>query len=247
MSYVGVKRRRFSFKNLAPKDGTTPVTPAQAQVSLAKKVAKLQKVVKGIKPEVKYAEITSSFPNISDTAGGVVHQTQIAAGTDLQNRIADKIRIKAIRLQVRISTSSNSIGVLPTNEEFSRFLLVQDLQQVSDTTPAASAIVTTPSSPQFPTPALDSNGRFKWLWVSPLFYHARITSGATVAALITPLTPSQNPIAYYTKTKCDIPVTYNGTATSDIQKNGLYLVCLTNLAADTLDADANIRFDFIDD
>lgn len=251
MSYVGTGRRVHGvFKRQrvsTPKDGTTPVSSSQAQVNLAKKVAKLQKVVRGITPEVKFFELTSTFPNISDTAGGVVHQSQIAAGTDITNRIADKVRIKAIRLQVRISTATASIGTTPTHEEFSRFILVQDLQQVSDTTPAASAIVQAPSLPQFPTPALDSNGRFRWLWVSPLFQHARIATSSAVAALTTPLTPSQSPVAFYTKVKCDIPLIFNGTAATDIQKNGLYLVLLTNLAADTLDGDSNVRLDFIDD
>lgn len=247
MSFVGRKRARFSFKNLAPKDGTTPVTSSQAQVNLAKKVAKLQKVVRGIAPEVKYFSANSIFSNVADTVGSVAGQLTIAAGTDLFDRISDRIRIKAIRLQVRVDVSTASLGTNPTNGEFTRFLLVQDLQQVSDTIPAAGVIVRSTSTPQFPEPSLDNNGRFKWLWVSPLFSHARICDSKAIAALTTPLTPSQSPVAYYTKARCDIPVIFNGTASTDIQKNGIYLVCITNLAADTLDADANIRFDFIDD
>lgn len=247
MSFVGRKRARFSFKNLAPKDGTVPVSAAKAQVSLAKKVAKLQKVVRGIAPEVKFFSANSIFSNVSDTVGSVAGQLTIAAGTDLFDRISDRIRIKAIRLQTRVDTSTASLGTNPTNGEFTRFLLVQDTQQVSDTVPSAGVIVRSTSTPQFPEPSLDNNGRFKWLWVSPLIHHSRIADSKAVAALTTPMTPSQSPCSYFTKTRCDIPVIFNGTASTDIQKNGLYVVCLTNLAADTLDADANIRVDFIDD
>lgn len=249
MSFVGTgrKRTRFSFKNLAPKDGTTPVSAAQAQVTLAKKVAKLQKVVRGIAPEVKFASVNTIFTNVADTVGSTSPLLQIAAGTDVTDRISDKIRIKAIRLQVRVDTSTGSLGTTPNNGEFTRFLLVQDLQQVSDTTPSAGVIVRSTSTPQFPEPAFDSNGRFKWLWVSPLFCHSRICDSKVVAALTTPVVPTQSPVAYYSKLRCDIPVTYNGTSSGDIQKNGLFLVCITNLAADTLDADSNVRFDFIDD
>jgi len=41
--------------------------------------------------------------------------------------------------------------------------------------------------PDFPTPALDKTGRFKWLWVSPLIHHAQIAYVSTSAAVATVL------------------------------------------------------------
>lgn len=240
-----IKRKRF--RKSTPKDGTTPVTSNQAQLALARKVQKLQKAVRGIQPEVKYFESSGVFANVVDTTGGINGILTVAAGTDISDRISDKIRIKALRVQVRVSTGVGSIGATPTSEEFTRFILVQDTQQVADSVPAANLVVSNTALPQFPTPSLNSNGRFKWLWVSPLFVHSRIAQSSVAAALTVPTAPTQSPVAWYTNTKMDLPVTYNGTAGTDIQKNGLYLVCLTNLAADTLDCDANIRIDYIDD
>jgi len=181
---------RFPVRRRAranPKDGTLKVTSDQAQQNLARKVAKLSRSIRSIAPERKISINTYGFTNVTDTIGTVAPLLSIVAGTDVSDRVGDKIRIKSIRLVLTLTTTPGSIGVTPTNNEFSRFLLVQDMQAVSDGTPVAQDVVQAVNRPDFPTPALDKTGRFKWLWVSPLIHHAQIAYVSTSAAVATVL------------------------------------------------------------
>lgn len=247
MAVQTVARKRIRSTGKGSGTGSTvAVSASKAQENLSKKVARLSKIVRGIQPERKIIISNVTFSNVADTVGGINDIVALTAGTDISNRIADKVRIKSIRLTARVSTVSSSLGALPTDDEFTRFIVVQDTQTVADTIPAVSTIVQSTSTPQAPFPALDATGRFKWLAVSPLIQHARVAGSATPAATLVSLVPTQSPVWQWSW-KGDLMQGYNGTAGTDIQKNALFLVCITNLAADTLDADANIRVEFIDD
>lgn len=240
---VAFKRRRVS----TPKDGTVVVSSSQASLALAKKVSKLSKLVKGIQPELKFFTGSGTFANVTDTAGAAASVCLIPAGVDQSERISDRIRVKRFQLQVRISSGSGSVGATPTAEEFSRFYLVQDTQQVSDTVVTPTDVIQNISNPSFPILNVSNAlGRYKMLWFSPLFVHARIASASVAGAVAFPNTVTQTPVALFDK-QMDLIITYNGTAATDIQKNGLFLVISTNLAADTLDADFNYRISYLDD
>jgi len=106
---------------------------------------------RSIAPERKISINTYGFTNVTDTIGTVAPLLSIVAGTDVSDRVGDKIRIKSIRLVLTLTTTPGSIGVTPTNNEFSRFLLVQDMQAVSDGTPVAQDVVQAVNRPDFPT------------------------------------------------------------------------------------------------
>jgi len=240
---VAFKRRRVS----TPKDGTVVVSSKQASMALAKKVSKLSKLVRGIQPELKFFTGSGTFSQVTDTAGAAASVVLIAAGTDQGERISDRIRIKRFQLEVRLATGVSSLGATPTSEEFSRFILVQDTQQVSDTVVTPTDVLQNVANPAFPVLNVSNAvGRYKMLWVSPLFCHARIASASVAGAVAFPNTVTQTPVAIFDK-RMDLVITYNGTASTDIQKNGMYLVISTNLAADTLDADFNYRISYLDD
>lgn len=239
----GFKRRR----TVTPKDGTVAVTAKQASLALSKKVNKLAKLVKGIQPELKFFTSSGVFANVSDTAGAAALLLPIAAGVNQSDRISDRIRVKRVQLQVRLSTGAGSIGTAPTAEEFTRFYLVQDTQQQSDTVVVPTDVLQTVSAPVFPILNVsNAQARYKMLWYSPLLSHARCASVSTGTVGSVPMSPTQSPVCHVDR-KMDLIVTYNDVNSTDIQKNGIYLVVSTNYAADTLDCDYNYRISYLDD
>jgi len=58
---------------------------------------------------------------------------------------------------------------------------------------------------------------------------------------------NQSAVQYYRKFGLDIPLVYKGAATSDIQKNGLYVVCVVNDTSDVADFDGISRVTYVDD
>lgn len=239
----GYKRARTPI----PQDGTVAVSSRQAEVALAKKVARLTKLVKGITPEVKYLDTNLTFINVGSASGALGNIMALAQGADFNQRIGDKVRVKGIQFFVRISTAAGSIGASPTSEEFTRFMLVRDTQTVADTLPSPALVVNDPARPAYPVlNTANALGRFIIMWTSPLFVHSRCAQSSVAGGVTTPLSPSQTPTIFKSM-KCDIPVTYNGTLSTDFQKNSMYMVCFTSLAAGTLDADCQVRIAYIDD
>lgn len=143
-----IKRKRY--RKSEPKDGTVVVTAPQASLALARKVNRLSKIVKGIQPELKFLSLTGSAANVTDTTGLAVPLVFLTAGTDYNNRISDRVRVKRVQFTVRMSTAAVSLGATPTSEEFTRFYLIQDCQQVSDTSPTVNDVLFSGSTPQFP-------------------------------------------------------------------------------------------------
>jgi len=223
-----------------------PVTSKQAEINLAKRVMQLSKIVKNQAPELKHFDAALSFTDVADTAGGISHLTAIAQGTDNLLRIGDEITVRKIYIQTRVILSSGSVPILPLDTNFCRFILVQDLQQIGDTSPTVSQMFAVTSSPQTPLLNIDSLGRFKILWMSPLKLFTMMASKYDDGVISAQYSnPTQSPIddAWIT---VNTKVRYNGSASTDIQKNGLYLVCLSSLPGDTLDADGFVRLAYTD-
>lgn len=241
-----MSRKRVRARSVKPAAGTVAVSQGAASYALAQKVNRLTKLVKGIQPELKFYELNSAFSNIADTAGAVTSIVGVPQGDAINNRTGNKIRIKKLYVQARVATNTGSIGVSPTNEEFSRVFVVQDLQQASDTDPVPSNVVAVVSLPQTLLDNVQLQGQFKILWASRLIHHARIAQTSLSGALTVPLAPTESPVVIMNK-KVDIPVTFNGTAGADLQKNGIFLMVTTSLAADTLDVGFYTRASYIDD
>lgn len=236
------KRARIGSKNKS----LVPVSVRKAESNLAQKVVQLSKYVKGLKPEVKYITATTSFANVADTVGAVANLVPIPAGTNFTERVGDKIRVKSIYCRLRVATNTGSLGVAPSDDEFTRFCIVQDTQAISSTGPVASDVVYSVTTPQDPIPNIASQpGRFRWLWTSPLMHHAKMCNNGLQGAITTPFAPTQSPVVTCRK-YVDIPVSFNTVGAANTQKNVIYLVCWTNLAADTLDVDFTFRIGFTD-
>lgn len=238
-------KRRYVRKTAVPK-GLARVSAAQVDRNLASEVAKLKRIVRKRAPELKYFDTSLSYVNVADSVGAVNHITSMGQGTAESQRVSDSITVSAIDCLVRVGTTSGSTGTAPNGDEAVRFALVQDMQQVSDTVPSVGVIMAQASNPHNPLKQIETGiSRFKILWMSPVIQTARITATSTPVATLTGLSPSQ-PNWAFAHVKCNIKVRFNGSSGTDIEKNGLYVICWTNVAADTVDADGFTRITYTD-
>lgn len=165
------------------------------------------RVARSVTKKIEYNHKVYNANISPSNAGTVLALSAIAQGDGDNERVGDKITARSI--MGRITCILNSTSAYTTY----RFILVQDKQQVGDTTPSISDIlqsVSTLSALNTTTP-----GRFKVLknW----FFMQDTTKGSTKT------------IQFYKKLNSNLR--YNGTASTDIQKNGLYFVFLTDVPA----------------
>lgn len=196
--------------------------------SLLQQVRSLQRFVNTIKPEVKYVDVQVAANNIT-TAGNVVHVTAIAQGDTTSTRTGEAVRVVSISYKGTFSSFS-------TTTPFYRVALVQDLQTISDTAPSAANIFTdgiATANPVTVLPNLATLERFRVLYMSDIYNGLALTAGQQ--------------IPYYEfSMMCNIKVDYNGTASTDQQKNAIYAVFLTDDAANVVDYNGVVRLGFTD-
>lgn len=196
--------------------------------TLFQQVKSLQRVVKGILPEVKNAVISLNQTNFT-SSGVVVHLTAIAQNTTVVTRIGEDITVKKISLRGKLSSVASSSGVTPV---YYRFFLVKDKQQVNDTSPTISDIWSS-TDPVLALPSLSFEDRFSFLWVSPVQTHVGISSGNNTGHIENVWSGN-------------IKVGYNGVNTTDIQKNGIYFGILTDDGNNVVDFTGEARVSFVD-
>lgn len=239
------KRQRFSFKNLTAKSGLVPVTARQAEVNLAQKVVKLTKLVRGLKPEVKYVDTSLSTTNVPVASGVVLHLTGIAGGTGVNQRVGDLVT--AIWWNVNLSlTNSSSFSATNENPSY-RFYIVRDIQQVGDTAPAGGDLVDQPSLPkiQLLNVSTTMQKRFQILYDSkPQILFAGTGLAAQNNSVVFPAK-----LQFNLRGRKKAAVRFNGVNANDIQKGGLYLFFYTDVVvggADALDFTGTSRVAYTD-
>lgn len=132
----------------------------------------------------------------------------IAQGDAVSGRTGNSILLRNLyvrgRLEINTSTTGNTRVTLA---------LVKDQQQVSDTSPSISDIFV--SSTDVDTLLnVSSAGRYKVIWRKTV--------------VLTPVSGGRNAYDMHKYWKVYDHVRYNGTAASDIQKNGYYFVVITS-------------------
>lgn len=237
------KKRRES--KAAQTSGLVQVSARQAESNLAQKVVKLTKLVKGLKPEVKYVDTSLTTNNVPVATGSVILLSGIAGGTGVNQRVGDLVTSLWWNLNVSL-TNTSSFNATNENPSY-RFYIVRDNQQVGDTAPTGADLVDQPSLPkiQLLNVATTMQKRFQVLFDSkPQILFA----GTGVAA-------QNNSVVFPAKLQFNIkgrkkaPIRFNGTAASDIQKGGLYLFFYTDVvvaAADALDFTGTSRVAYHD-
>lgn len=164
---------------------------------------------------------------ITNTASISYQLTAIAQGDDINNRNGNVITLTGFSYKGVLSNHTDA-----SNGTMVRIVLVQDLQQVGDTGPGYTDI--------FEGLTIDSSlndltrGRFKVLW-SKLITINQSFSGQVLKRYIKKWIKFPN-----------IKVRYNGSANTDIQKNGLYLYFLGDQATNTPTMDDQFKVYYVD-
>lgn len=202
--------------------------------SIITQLKSLQRAVKRLSPEVKYKDFDTSATNVP-TTGTVVHISGIDQGDTMLTRTGNQIVINKINLSGFWQRNVTDFG----GDAFTRFAIVVDKEQVNATAPTAANIFETPSNPTQALPLLSNLERFRILYMSPVYdmWMMRLDSDNLAAS-----TPTQKTAFAYTWTG-NLRVLFSGTA-QEVQKNGVYVVWLSNVA--TADVTSTCRVGFTD-
>jgi len=236
MAY-GIFKKGYKRAKTAKSTSVVPVSLKQAETNLASKVVKLEKLVRGLKPEVKYIDVSLSTTNVP-TTGTVIHLTPVAQGTAVNARVGDLISTLwwEVNFQVRFT---DSVLTSVSQDPCFRFYVIRDNQQQPDTAPTAAQLVDNPALPPIQLLELQSamQRRFNVLFDSkPQILCPGIFSVSTPnTSIVFPFKTQFN-----LHRKCKGQVRFNGANGTDQQKGALYLVVCSNM----VDAGAAATFDF---
>lgn len=190
-------------------------------------VSKVKSIVRNQVLERK--RITQGTAAVITNTGTIKYSLHnIAQGDDEDERIGNVITATGFSYKGTLYNNGSA-----TNGTMVRIILFQDYQQVSDIEPDYDDV--------FQSNTIDSElnltnkGRFKILW-SSLFTINMGFSGQVVKRYI----------QKWIKFKRPIKIRYNGTAGTDIQKNGLYLTMISDQATNTPTLDDRFTMYYVD-
>lgn len=183
------------------------------------------KYLKGIiNSEKKHFTTQFSAATVSGS-GAMVSLQDMAQGDTNITRNGNSILVRGVYLFFKTIINPSVTTVTQV-----RYILVQDNQQVGDTGPSVTDLLQDASYLSM----LNTNtaGRFKILW-SKLY-------SLSVAAAGSPSVITKK----YINLKHHIR--YNGSGSGDIQKGGLYLLCISSESSNTPTVNGNIRLTYYD-
>lgn len=199
--------------------------------TLRQQVKSLQRIVKDLAPEIKYVDTSITITNLT-TSGNVTHLTAVAQGDTQSTRTGNTINVRTLNWQLtaRAADSANISSSL-------LFAIVMDREQVGDTAPAITDVFSS-ADPVVALPNLANLERFRFLY----------SSGVIDCQRIGVLSGSANTLnkTFKLSWSGSIKVSYNGTADTDIQKNGIYMLVLTDDAAGSIDFEGISRIGYTD-
>jgi len=191
----------------------------RATGSISQQIRSLQRVVKNLSPEIKYLDVTNFLANIPAT-GSVGHISQIAQ-SDLQGgRTGSTINLTSLSVKATFTRAADDVG---GNDKL-QWAIVVDKGQVADTTPTAGAVFAS-TDPFFALPNLGNVDRFRFLYVSKALDCRQMGLDSDNTA------PATRDNCFEFQWTGNLKISYNGAATSDIEKNGIYCVALSTAAS----------------
>ena len=145
-----------------------------------------------------------------DYNGTIYHLTNIGQDDTASGRTGNSLLLKSVFLRVKFEKDASA-----TSSSCIKMMIIQDKQQVSDTTPAISDILESSGNIYSPLSPLKigSSGRYKILYSKQ--FTLDVTGGWTSKVI-------EKYIPMY------LHVRYNGTAGTDIQKNGIYVIFISD-------------------
>jgi len=204
---------------------------------LRAQVRSLQTIARKMVPEIKYQDTLLASTNIT-AAGDTILVSGIAQGDTLSTRTGNTINVVSLAIRGAFNYAADA-----PSSGFCRLLVVVDRQQDADTDPAPGDIIDDAvfdANPVVNLPNLDTLGRFTILHSSPLMCLRRMAldTDNAIAATASP--------SFEYNWSGNIKVSFNGTAGTDIQKNGIYFIILTDAAGNTLDFSGVSRIGYTD-
>lgn len=177
--------------------------------------------LKGIINSEKHHHTLNSSVTPS-TSGSVISLHEIAQGDTDSTRTGNSILAKSLAFRFLINMNPSA------TQTYVRILLIQDKQQIADTGPSITDVLHSASVQSLLL--IQHIGRFQVL-------HDQVVD------LDNSLRTTKMTKLYK---KLHTHIRYNGSAASDIQKNGYYLMVLSNEATNTPTVFYNTRLSFYD-
>lgn len=215
----GKFRKQYQRKSTVPSFLTKKYSALDLAVKAAKGVAYLKTLVNS-----EMLELSTSVVTAASTTPTWLHFTAVAQGDDESARTGNSILVR--RLQMSFLLGSNAAA---TGSQV-RVIVLKANQQVPDATPSTTDLFGTAT----PTVSdLYSNDRKNMFTV---FYDNVFLLNNFDAI---------NAVVNFDKT-VQFHTLFNGTAATDIQKNGVYVVYFSNQATNTVTATGSIRVGYHD-
>lgn len=224
MAYKRYNRKRSVAKK--PKSWynqryTLSATPMQ----VAQQALRATRYIKGlVNSEMLHKDTTFSAASITAT-GAITPLTDLGTGDTFQSRTGNSMLLRSLSYRYKIA-----INPAVTANTTVCVIIFQDTQQIGDTSPVVTDILNTANT--FSLLSLSTSGRFKIL--------SRKSYTLTPASGGKPAIENKGYHNLYSH------VRYNGTATTDIQKNGLYVLFISSEATNTPTADGTFRIGYHD-
>jgi len=215
-------RRRGNFKRRRVGMSTPWYSKKYSVTDIASSAWKGVKYLKTLVNSEKH-KIDSGPASINvDSTGTVVHLTNIAQGDGTNQRTGNSILLSgcSVKLQIALNSAA-TVSAL-------RILLFHDKQQVADGTPTIGEVLNSVSTMAHLNAT--NIGRFSILMDKMLM----LGTGSNTTKVIQ---------EYF---KIQKHVRYNGTAGTDIQKNGLYIMFLSTEPTNVVLVSYGIRVSFHD-
>lgn len=173
---------------------------------IARQALAATKYIKGLVNSEQFHSDQTLALGLNQSA--IFHLTSLTQGDGDNGRTGNSILLKNI--YIRGTTAINS--AVTSNTRVALFL-VKDTQQISDTTPTISDIFVSGTDPDT---LLKTNtfGRYKILWRKQ--------------HVMTPVSGGRNVIEFSKYWKLYDHVRFNGSTSSDIQKNGYYFIMISS-------------------
>lgn len=169
--------------------------------------------------ERKYSNNTYSS-TVGTTLGVTISANLIAQGTASSQRVGNKITIKSLLLRYVCFQSGNT-----DDYALMRVIVVKDLNQIADTFPSASDILTDPTNITSCYAKTTAPKRIKVLYDKVIDVNATAIAYNTNSNSTIVYNPARHKEIYIFP-KCD--VYFNGSANTDVQKNGIWVYCMSS-------------------
>ena len=207
-----------AYKRKLSRSAATAGSYKKRRLSVAQKANAALSAVRTLKRQVETKAIGFSFNSTISTTPSVTHLTAIAQGDGNNNRDGDHLNVKSIKLRGVLRSN----GAQP-NQSLVRVLIVQNMRQQPDTDASMASQFSSASIYAFNLAGVG----FKNLYVHYDKVHA-VPNGQEIAAGTFAL--GRKFIDVEIRPKYPVKVSYNDTATTDIDRNGFYLIAVTDVA-----------------